>query len=145
MLPADSAVCEAPEQTVRSDVVAATEKTILVVDDDLEIRETIRDVLEEEGYRVELAANGAEALAHLRAKGEAGEPALVLLDLMMPEMNGWQFCEEQRRDPRLAKIPVLVISAASVDAKKGSIAGYAFLKKPIELARLLEAVAKHAR
>src|SRR5262249_11349487 len=120
-------------------------KRILVVDDDLEIRETIRDVLEEEGYRVVLAANGAEALAELRARIGEEQPSLVLLDLMMPEMNGWQFCEEQKRDARRAAIPVLVISAASVDAKKGSIAGHPFLKKPIELARLLEAVAKHAR
>ena len=141
----ETLVCAAAGQAIPSDVVAAIGKTVLVVDDDVEIRETIRDVLEEEGYRVELASNGAEALAHLRAQADDAHPSLVLLDLMMPEMNGWQFCEEQRRDPRLSSIPVLVISAASVDAKKGSIAGYAFLKKPIELARLLESVAKHAR
>jgi CheY-like chemotaxis protein len=127
--------------------VAAIRKTVLVVDDDLEIRETIKDVLEEEGYRVDLAANGAEALAHLRTLNHAvdGYPSLVLLDLMMPEMNGWQFCEEQKKDDRIATIPVLVISAASVNEKKGSIAGHPFLKKPIELSKLLEAVAKHAR
>jgi len=126
--------------------VAALRKTILVVYDDLEIRETIKDVLEEEGYRVDLAANGAEALAHLRTvDGSGAYPSLILLDLMMPEMNGWQFCDEQKKDPRLAIIPVLVISAASVNEKKGSIAGHPFLKKPIELSRLLEAVAKHAR
>lgn len=142
-----SALCVAGSTDATFEEVAATKKTVLVVDDDLEIRETIKDVLEEEGYRVDLAANGAEALAHLRTlNGDAGAyPALILLDLMMPEMNGWQFCEEQKKDGRLAGIPVLVISAASVNEKKGSIAGHPFLKKPIELSRLLEAVAKHAQ
>lgn len=119
-------------------------KTILVVDDDLEIRETLRDVLEEEGYRVTLAANGAEALRQLRGLAAVDHPALILLDLMMPEMNGWQFCEEQRKDGALAAIPVVVISAASIGEKRGSISGHTFLKKPIELSRLLDAVEKHA-
>jgi CheY-like chemotaxis protein len=123
------------------------EKTVLVVDDDLEIRETIRDVLEEEGYRVDLAANGVEALALLRALSKEGPnwPSLILLDLMMPEMNGWQFCEAQSKDDALRTIPVVVISAASsVDKKNGAIRGRTVLKKPIELARLLDVVAEHA-
>jgi CheY-like chemotaxis protein len=119
-------------------------KTVLVVDDDLEIRETIKDVLEEEGYIVALAANGVEAIAHLRRKAPEA-PSLILLDLMMPEMNGWQFCEVQGKDPSLASIPVVIISAASSVERKGSIAGHPILKKPIELTRLLEAVSRHAR
>ena len=124
------------------------EKTILVVDDDLEIRETIRDVLEEEGYRVDLAANGIEALALLRTKSsnEADWPSLILLDLMMPEMNGWQFCEEQKKDDALSTIPVVVISAASsIDRNNVAIKGRPLLKKPIELFRLLDAIAEHSR
>ncbi len=131
---------ERPEQMLRS------AKTILVVDDDLEIRETLRDVLEEEGYRVESAANGAEALLLLRRPDAPPvSPDLILLDLMMPEMNGWQFCEAQRGDPALSSIPVLIISAASLGAARGSVAGNPLLKKPIELERLLAAVERYAR
>jgi CheY-like chemotaxis protein len=118
-------------------------KTILVVDDDREIRETLKDVLEEEGYDVHAAANGVEALAILRRDG-ARPPSLIVLDLMMPQMNGWQFCEAQRADPALSPIPVLIISASS-DAGRASIAGNPRLRKPVELARLLEAVVRYAR
>jgi CheY-like chemotaxis protein len=124
-------------------------KTILVVDDDLEIRDTLKDVLVEEGYAVKTAANGAEALELLRdAPLREHEPSLIVLDLMMPEMSGWQFCEAQRADPALSSIPVLIISAASLREGregKGSIAGHPLLKKPIELDRLLEAVSTYAR
>ena len=119
-------------------------KTILVVDDDREIRETLKDVLEEEGYDVAAAADGVEALAILRRDG-ARPPSLIVLDLMMPHMNGWQFCEAQRADPALSPIPVLVISAASSDTGRASIEGNPRLRKPVELARLLEAVARYAR
>jgi two-component system chemotaxis response regulator CheY len=119
-------------------------KTILVVDDDVEIREALTDVLEEEGYEVRSAANGVEALAMLR-RYLASPPSLIVLDLMMPQMNGWQFCEAQRADPALAPIPVLVISAAALELGRASIAGNPRLRKPIELAHLLEAVARYAR
>ena len=119
-------------------------RTILVVDDDLEIRETLKDVLEEEGYDVDAAANGVEALAILRRDG-ARLPSLIVLDLMMPQMNGWEFCEVQRADPALSPIPVLVISAASSDGGRASIQGNPRLRKPVELVRLLEAVARYAR
>ncbi|PLS79555.1 MAG: response regulator, partial [Chloroflexi bacterium] len=84
--------------------------TILVVDDDSGIREALTDILEDEGYAVRSACDGQAALDLLRQQAEP--PALVLLDLMMPRMNGWQFRSEQRRDPALANIPVVVISAS---------------------------------
>ncbi len=110
---------------------------ILVVDDERDIRDTIAELLADEGYAVEEAGDGAEALA----KARDCHPAVVLLDLMMPGMNGWEFRARQRGDPELAGIPVIVVSAlgrvAGVDA-----AGY--LQKPFELEDLLSAVRRHA-
>src|SRR4051794_28574938 len=89
--------------------VPASSKLILVVDDDPDLRDTLGQILEDEGYSVAAASNGREALAYLR---ERPAPSLILLDLMMPVMDGWQFRSEQRLDSVLAKIPVLVISAS---------------------------------
>ena len=77
---------------------------ILVVDDDPDIRDSLREVLEDEGYGTSCVANGREALDFLRS---GKRPCVILLDLMMPVMDGWQFLEEQKRDPALAAIPVL--------------------------------------
>ncbi|MEK6606922.1 MAG: response regulator [Myxococcota bacterium] len=120
-------------------------KLILVVDDDFDIRDTLSQVLADEGYRVVCAGNGLEALDLLRAAG--GErPALILLDLMMPVMSGWQLRLEQRKDPELAAIPVVVISAASNTHERAvSIDAAAYLTKPIALDRLLETIARFAR
>src|SRR5262249_18568962 len=117
----------------------AEEKRILVVDDDADIRDTLAQVLEDEGYLVDCAANGLEALRHLR--GTSPVPALILLDLMMPVMNGWQFNAERVKDPDLAKIPVLVVSAAG-DAREraASITAEKIIQKPIRLEDLLSAI-----
>lgn len=81
---------------------------ILVVEDDSDIRETLQQVLELEGYRVATAANGHEGLAAL----ETGErPSLILLDLMMPVMSGAEMLDHLRTDERLADIPVVVVTA----------------------------------
>jgi CheY-like chemotaxis protein len=79
----------------------------LVVEDELDLREAIADLLELEGYRVATAANGREALDQLAAK----TPGIVLLDLMMPVVDGWQVLDAMRRDERLRGVPVVVISA----------------------------------
>src|SRR5947207_15447872 len=81
---------------------------ILIVEDDFDIREALTQILEDEGFQVRCASNGREAL-EVATSGPA--PRLILLDLMMPVMNGWQFRAEQLKDPRLAEVPVLVISA----------------------------------
>jgi CheY-like chemotaxis protein len=115
---------------------------ILVVEDDPAIRETLEAVLEDEGYHVRGAANGREALALLRA--EAGSPALILLDLMMPVMSGWEFRVEQQHDPVLASIPVVVLSAdRDVAAKAAALQVADFLAKPVSLTLLLDAVTRY--
>lgn len=112
---------------------------ILVVEDDNAIRQIIAELLEEEGYRVECAVNGADALARLEAS-EA--PALILLDLTMPVMDGWSFRETQRRDPRLALIPTVVVTASHANDPHAAdgLAADAFLAKPFDLDRLIATV-----
>lgn len=115
-------------------------RRILLVEDDFSIRETIAEVLEDEGFRVTCAANGAEALARLAA-GDA--PALILLDLMMPVMDGSEFRRLQRDDPRLADIPVVVLSAGhAADQRAASLGADGFLQKPFEVDSLLETVTR---
>ncbi|WP_437591425.1 response regulator [Sorangium sp. So ce1000] len=116
------------------------EKTgrILVVEDDLDIRSILTQLLVFEGYDVEEAADGAEALALLRRDGP---PALILLDLMMPIMDGWQLRAELQRDPQLASIPVVIVSAdvrVEQEASRLRVAG--LLKKPLQIEPLLEMV-----
>lgn len=115
---------------------------ILVVEDDFDIRDTLAQILEAEGYAVSGAANGAEALQVL---ANESAPALILLDLMMPVMNGWQFRTEQLKDPALAEIPVVVISAdAGVGQKAAAIGAADSLKKPVPLETLLDVVSRYA-
>lgn len=115
--------------------------SILVVDDDTDLRETVGELLVDEGYRPRLCENGREALEALRG-GE--RPRLILLDLMMPEMNGWQFREEQLKDEGLSKIPVVVMTASrGGDAQP--ISASEVLWKPIGLDELLRVVARNVR
>lgn len=110
----------------------------MVVEDDADIRRGIADALELEGFEVLEAADGREALRRLR---QNARPAAILLDLMMPGMNGWQFRDEQRRDPELADIPVIVVSARDRD---DGIQADGFVRKPFNLGALLDAVARCA-
>jgi CheY-like chemotaxis protein len=119
-------------------------RTIVIIDDDRELRDTLREVLQAEGWSIELAADGALGLARLHALVERGEPpCLVLLDLMMPVMDGWAVSRAMADDARLARIPVLVLSA-SADTRL-ELDGRPMLRKPVDLDRLLEAVTQHAR
>jgi two-component system, chemotaxis family, chemotaxis protein CheY len=118
-----------------------TGRAILLVDDDADVRESIRDALADEGYRVTTAANGREAL--LLLKNEDFRPDLILLDIMMPEMDGWAFRGEQLKDPRLVSIPVIVFTACGAPrdiARQLDAAG--FLKKPLPLDELLSTIAQ---
>jgi CheY-like chemotaxis protein len=112
---------------------------ILVVDDDIEIRETIIEVLEEAGYKAVGAADGIEALAQLRDPADAW--CVVLLDLMMPNMDGRTFRAEQLQDPALSPIPVVIVSAmADVDQAAADLQVAAHVTKPVPLARLVDIV-----
>ena len=113
---------------------------VLVVDDDRDTRETVRDLLEDEGLRVAVAGDGADALAWLRAHDA---PRLVLLDLSMPTMDGPEFRRLQRKDEILAKIPVVVVSAAGeMPDQLASMAAEGHLAKPVKLEDMLSVVRK---
>ncbi|HEY6002247.1 MAG TPA: response regulator [Anaeromyxobacter sp.] len=114
---------------------------ILVVDDDPELRETLGELLVQEGYDTRLAENGKRALEFLR---HGGRPRLILLDLMMPEMNGWQFREEQLKDEELRDIPVVVMTA-SRGFRKDDISVQEILFKPVGLGEIIDAVERNAR
>jgi CheY-like chemotaxis protein len=115
---------------------------VLVVDDDFDLRSLLIDILEQEGYRAVPAVNGAEALELLR---NGLRPALILLDMMMPVMDGWTFRAEQREDPTLADIPVVVFSAyTDVEATAEQLGAAAGLAKPLRLEELLGVIAQHA-
>jgi len=117
--------------------------SVLVVDDDPDILEVTRFVLESAGYRVSTAANGAEALNCLH--GEAA-PCVIILDLMMPGMNGWEFRAEQARDPGLAAIPVIVVTGAGTAAREAaSLDTACLLEKPVALATLLSMVGRYCK
>jgi CheY-like chemotaxis protein len=113
---------------------------ILVVDDDTDLRETLGELLHEEGYEARLCENGRVALEELR---HGPRPRLILLDLMMPEMNGWQFREAQLEDARLRDIPVVVMTA-SRGFDGHPITASEVLFKPIGLGELISAVARNA-
>ena len=115
------------------------EPRILVVEDDEDAREAMVALLQMKGYRAVPAGNGQEALDYLH---KAPIPDLIILDLWMPVMDGWQFRSEQVRDPRLANIPVIVVTALSdrddVDANEVII-------KPVDVDRLLTTVDQYCR
>lgn len=112
-------------------------KTILIVEDDLDIRENLGEFLKSEGYAVLAAADGQKALDVLRAASAL--PQVILLDLRMPRMDGLRFREEQGKDARLASIPVLVMTAdAHRDSDKFNIGEVGYVKKPIDIEALSE-------
>lgn len=110
---------------------------VLVVEDEPDIANAICGVLRDEGYEVQAAGNGQDALNMLYVPPR---PACIILDLMMPVMSGWQFRVEMKRHPSLANIPVIVLTAAVDGALYAQAEGMAFLKKPVDLDALLGAV-----
>jgi two-component system chemotaxis response regulator CheY len=112
-------------------------RLVLVIDDDPDLLEVTRFVLEGEGLRVETARNGQEALERLHA---GTLPDLVLLDLMMPVMNGWMFLEAVAKVPSFREIPIVVLTAAEPEGIPGAVE---ILRKPVELGVLLEVAARH--
>jgi CheY-like chemotaxis protein len=116
----------------------AMEHPILIVEDDADTRAAMQFFLEAHGYTVMVASDGAQGLAKLRA---GLRPCLILLDLMMPEKNGFQFRVEQVLDPELSEIPVVVYSGnADAHAHANVLGGVTHLTKPLDLDKLLAAV-----
>src|SRR6476619_1966196 len=114
--------------------------SILIVEDEHDIRAVLTEILEDEGYVVASVPNGLEALAFLQEH----RPQLILLDLGMPVMTGWEFRDRQRRDPALADIPVIVMSATPhLNQTAAALQAADCLDKPIELNALLGVVEQY--
>lgn len=115
-------------------------KNILVIEDDTSIRELLVELLESEGYNVASAINGLEGLKYLE---RTGRPDLILIDLMMPVMDGYSFRTEQLKNPSWSQIPTVVMSAeANAKEKMKNFNITAFLSKPVELDTILKTVAR---
>jgi len=112
---------------------------ILIVEDDTDVSEAFTEVLEQEGHRVVTFQNGQPALEYLRQKVVL--PRVILLDFLMPHMDGWQFLAERRKDARIVEVPVVGISGSDrVEADQLSPSVVQLLKKPVSLDALLGAV-----
>jgi CheY-like chemotaxis protein len=116
--------------------LAMSGRTVLIVEDDRDTREMLGQFLEFEGYTVETAVNGQEAIDRLQ---RGLQPEVIVLDLMMPVMDGWQFRQAQAQNEKLKEIPVIVVSAAGRDRMR-QIDANAFLSKPVDLEELLSTV-----
>jgi len=112
---------------------------ILVVEDDKELRDTLCEALELEGYAAVGAENGQAALRHLAG---GARPCLILLDLMMPVMDGWTFRGELLKDPALAVIPVVVMTAVT-PARAATVDSQAILYKPLHMGTVVNLVQEH--
>ncbi len=120
---------------------SVTHCPVLIVEDDDDLREMMAQLLSLEGFQTAAVANGQEALEYLR-QGTA--PDLILLDMMMPVMDGWEFRRRQKSDPSMAEVPVIVLSALD-QARITDITAEAILKKPLDFDRLLELVRTYCR
>ncbi len=113
---------------------------VLIVEDDEDLREMMAHLLTLEGFEAATAANGREALEYL----QTSRPEVILLDLMMPVMDGWEFRRQQQADPNLAPVPVIVLSALD-QARASNVDAAAFLKKPLDFDHLLDLVRAYCR
>jgi CheY-like chemotaxis protein len=112
--------------------------TILLVEDDFDVREALAETLREEGYAVDCACDGEEALEYLR---DGHRPGLILLDLMMPRMSGSEFRMVQKVDPSLRDLPVVLLSADSrMEDKARALEAAGAIRKPIDLPELLATI-----
>jgi CheY-like chemotaxis protein len=129
---------------IGEDKPVSTRGTILVIEDNEDIRDIVAESLEVAGYGVWVAANGAIAIGALRESNDL--PCLILLDLMMPVMDGAQFLQEMRKDPRLSELPVVVVTADdSAITKAAALGTHGGLRKPIRLNDLLSTVSKYCQ
>jgi CheY-like chemotaxis protein len=113
---------------------------VLVVDDDAAIRELLRDILGAEGYEVDEAINGKEAVERARSN----PPAAVLMDLMMPVVSGVEATTTLKNDPKTARIPILAMSAGrNINTMAGIVPADGFVAKPFDLGALITAIERH--
>ncbi len=112
--------------------------SVLIVEDDLSIRETMRLALEFEGYQVSMASEGGEALQLLR---QGLQPCLILLDLMLPGMDGWQFADQVKKSEETKRIPIVLVTAFA--ERTAEIKAEGILRKPLSLERLLSVVSQY--
>jgi len=113
-------------------------KLVLIVEDDVDLAQLLAEVLEAEGYSTAIAGNGCEALDYLRKNNHTD---LILLDMMMPVMDGWKFRDEQRKVPALASIPVLTVTAdGDARGKAAAIQAVGYIHKPVRIDTLLDEV-----
>lgn len=118
--------------------------SVMIVDDDAEIRLTIQDVLEFEGYTVLAAENGKDALTNLESLKPSEFPCVIILDIMMPVMDGLTFLREIKTKPFLSQIPIIVSTAMRDESALGAIANeHDILKKPMNIDDILELVKKY--
>jgi CheY-like chemotaxis protein len=114
---------------------------ILIVEDDADLREMMAQLLTLEGFRASTVANGREALEYL---SQGDKPDVILLDLMMPVMDGWEFRRQQQASDDLSRVPVIVLSALD-QTRAADVNAVAFLKKPLDFDRLLELVRQYCQ
>jgi CheY-like chemotaxis protein len=114
---------------------------VLVVEDDDDLREVVVSTLERVGYRVLGARDGHDALTLLEREPDV---ALILLDLLMPRMSGWEFRRQQLADARLAKIPLVVMSATQT-LEEAAVSADGLLRKPLSFTSLVKTVERYAR
>ena len=126
-----------PTRRMRNDSMA----TLMLVEDDPDLADALSELLRQEGYEVLVANNGEEALERLKT---TTPPAVILLDLMMPKMNGWDFRAAQQEDPELLKIPTILISAGTGIARAAGALGLRdYAQKPLDLDTLLALIRVH--
>lgn len=121
--------------------IASCNKLVYVVDDDAGIRDALQELLLEEGYDVVTAEDGRDALDKLRLADR--KPCLILLDLMMPVMNGKEFCAAKSDDKAIAEVPVVVITANGTSKREIEPFASDYLMKPMHLDQLLTTIEKH--
>jgi CheY-like chemotaxis protein len=136
--PHSSARAELPWSAVNLTLSRSDGRYILIVEDDADLRTVEAEVLGADGYEVRTAADGIEALEAIEA---TGTPALILLDLRMPRLSGWDLAARLRADPELSRVPIVVVAAHYAIADEAAALGArAWLHKPVSIEDLLSAV-----
>jgi CheY-like chemotaxis protein len=122
-----------------NEVLAMTGDKVLIIDDDQDVRQAMADLLKIEGFSAASAANGLEGLEKMRSEDHI---SMVLLDLWMPQMDGWEFLRQKGRDARIADVPVVVLSSIPPVSLDGA---ETILRKPVDTEPLLQILRRHCR